>query len=111
MTETNPTPSAEEPTGEQALRWLIELCEGTGKGTLWNVDARAVLRAIRQAEQAARADERRKTLEEVLQAVVALRRTRYHYGDWSVYKREACDEVLKVLRAFTNDSGEPGEAA
>ena len=48
-----------------ALCWLKCKAELAGRGVLDNLDARAVLRAIHQAEQAARADERRKVIEVV----------------------------------------------
>jgi len=36
-----------------ALPWLLNACEKAGKGTINNMDARAVLRAIKEAERAA----------------------------------------------------------
>lgn len=48
-----------EDGSTEALVWLRTLAELAGKGTLdSNLDARAVLRAIRQAEAEARREER-----------------------------------------------------
>jgi len=98
MTETNPTPSAEE-------RERIEKAMGEAVRKSRDIEAdwpeacgllaEVAIKEIRQAEQAARADERRKTLEECKQVAARL---------GSVV-------LLQEINALTNESGEPGEAA